>query len=79
MKRGRPPKIKVDREEPKLTCYDCGMKYGSFKCGQLLWDRGTCGACGKKDVKVCSPMHFGYFLAEWKEMRDNPQPEEEKE
>lgn len=68
---GRPPKIRVDKEEPKLTCYTCGIKYGSFKCGQVLWQKGTCGACGKKNVSVVEPVHFGYFLEGWKEKRDD--------
>lgn len=70
---GRPKKILVDKEEPKWTCYPCGLKYGSFKAGQARWHQDTCGACGKKDVAVTEPLNFGYFLEGWKEKRDNPE------
>ena len=65
-KAGRPKKIYVSVDQPTWTCYDCGIKYGSFKCGTATWHHDTCGVCGR--YKACTePRDFGYFLSGWKD------------
>jgi rRNA maturation protein Nop10 len=71
---GRPPKIKIDTDQPQWTCYECGRKYGSFKCGIATWHQDDCGACGKH-TSVTEPRDFGYFLEGWKDKRDGKEQE----
>lgn len=57
-------KIQVDPEQPVWVCYDCGRKYGSFKCGIATWHTDTCGVCDEE--KACTePRDFGYLLKGW--------------
>lgn len=65
----RPKKVHIDPDQPPWTCYDCGMKYGSFKAGQCTWHAGVCPVCGEKH-SLTEPRDFGYFLLGWKEKRD---------
>lgn len=65
----RPKKIHVDPEQPTWICYKCGIKYGSFKCGQATWHHDHCGCCG--NWQACTePRDFGYLLLGWKDKRD---------
>lgn len=68
-KLGRPKKIHFDPDQPQWVCYKCGIKYGSFRCGQATWNTEICGCCGEK--KACAePRDFGNLLLGWKERRD---------
>lgn len=65
----RPKKIHIDPDQPTCICYKCGIKYGSFKCGQATWHQDHCGCCG--EWQACTePINFGYLLLGWKSHRD---------
>lgn len=65
----RPRKIHISNSQPIWVCYDCGRKYGSFKCGIATWHPDVCGCCGAS--KSCTePRDFGYLLAGWKHKQD---------
>lgn len=65
----RPRKIVADPNQPDWVCYDCGMKHGFFRCGQVFWEVRDCEVCGKH--KGCAdPKNFGYLLVGWKQREE---------
>ena len=73
---GRPKKIHIDNDQPQWVCYECGKKYGSFKCGTATWHSDTCGVCG--ETQACTePRDFGYLLLGWKEKKNDGRDDNE--
>lgn len=65
----RPKKIRIDPDQPTWVCYECGKKYGSFRCGIATWHPDVCDVCGEVH-SVTEPRDFGYLLLGWKDKRN---------
>ena len=59
-------KTDLAERQPNWVCYDCGRKWGTFKCGQATWHKDACDVCGL-EKSVTEPRDFGYLLKGWED------------
>jgi hypothetical protein len=56
-------KQKTEKEYPRWSCSQCGIKHGSVVKRIATWHYGKCDVC-EKNNNVTQPRDFGHF-ANW--------------